>query len=273
MNCAEQGGTVSTTSENTPRLAPATPDHAESIGAPMPPGFDRDRPAAFSRAERAAALVTELIAAAEPGARLGTKEELRARCGVSVGTFNETLRLLHSRGLVSVRPGPGGGLFVAGQSPIVRLGNAVLALDTDQTTVAEAIRIRDVLEPLLVEDALRHASPADLAGLREHLGLMADAVAEEDAAAFKRANWRLHAHIAAISPNPLLRSLYAGLLDVVESHTIAVLPVSEQPLADYIAQRHRLHVELVDAIARQDRTEAMRLVDAHNTTTYRSDPA
>lgn len=259
---------MATTSESTPRLAHATPDHAEPIDTATSRGFDRDRPAAFSRAERAAELITELIAAAEPGARLGTKEELRARCGVSVGTFNETLRLLQSRGLVAVRPGPGGGLFVAEQSPIVRLGNAVLALDTDRTTVAEAVRIRDVLEPLLVEDALWHASPADLAGLREHLALMADAVTEEDAAAFKRANWHLHAHIAAISPNLLLRSLYASLLDVVESHTVAVLPVSEQPLADYIAQRHRLHVELVDAIARQDRTEAMRLVDAHNTTTH-----
>ncbi|WUX26907.1 GntR family transcriptional regulator [Streptomyces sp. NBC_01438] len=42
---------------------------------------------------------------------------MRNQCGVSVGTFNEALRLLQSRGLVTVKPGPGGGLFSGEQSP------------------------------------------------------------------------------------------------------------------------------------------------------------
>ncbi len=68
---------------------------------------------------------------ADPGDRLGSKEELRQLCGVSVGTFNEAIRLLQARGLVSIRPGPGGGLFATEQSPMVRLGNSVLALDAE----------------------------------------------------------------------------------------------------------------------------------------------
>ncbi|MYW63475.1 FCD domain-containing protein [Streptomyces sp. SID8379] len=170
-----------------------------------------------------------------------------------------------SRGLVTVRPGPGGGIFAAEQSPMVRLGNSVLALDAQETDVADAVRIRDALDPPLIEDALWHASPADIASLRRHIEAMAEAVTKADPVAFVHADWKLHTRIAAISPNPPLRSLYKNLLDLIESHTPAVLPASEQPLAEYIAERHELHRDLVDAVDARDREKALRLIHAHNT--------
>ncbi len=103
-----------------------------------------------------------LAAVAPPGTRLGTKGEVRARCGVSVGTFNEALRLLQTRQVVTGRPGPGGGLFVTDRPATVRLGRSLPELDGGEATVAAAIRIRDALDPLLIEEALWHASPADL---------------------------------------------------------------------------------------------------------------
>jgi DNA-binding GntR family transcriptional regulator len=148
---------------------------------------------------------------------------------------------------------------------MVRLGNSVLALDAQETDVADAVRIRDALDPLLIEDALWHASPADVAELRTQIDVMEAAVASADPVAFVHANWKLHARIAAISPNALLRSLYCNLLDLIESHTLAVLP-GEQPLGEYMDQRHALHRDLVDALDRRDRDEALRLVHEHNTT-------
>jgi DNA-binding FadR family transcriptional regulator len=221
------------------------------------------------RAETAADRIAALVARTAPGARLGTKDELRAVCQVSVGSFNEALRLLQSRGLVTVRPGPGGGLFAAEQSPMVRLGNSVLALDADQTDVADAIRIRDALDPLLIEDALWHGSLADVADLRKELQQMESAVEAENARAFVYANWHLHARIAAISPNPLLRSLYSSLLEIIESHTLSVLPASEQPLQEYIRERHELHTALVNALEQRDRGRAIEVIHAHNTTMRR----
>ncbi|MFH8802119.1 FadR/GntR family transcriptional regulator [Streptomyces sp. NPDC017936] len=271
----------------------STPDHAARRGAPdtAPSGgrsgadLRRGGPAAggppsarrgqgpdapprqtpSGRAEHAADRVAELIESVPPGSRLGTKEELRTLCEVSVGTFNEALRLLQARGLVTVKPGPGGGLFSAEQSPMVRLGNSVLALDAKANDVADAVRIRDALDPLLIEDALWHASPADVAGLRRHITAMEHAVDAADPVAFVHANWRLHAAIAAISPNALLSSLYTHLLELIESHTLSVLPTSDQPLNEYIAHRHVLHRDLVDALDRRDRDEALRLIHEHNT--------
>jgi DNA-binding FadR family transcriptional regulator len=219
-----------------------------------------------SRAEAAADVVTDLAARAAPGARLGTKEDLRTRCGVSVGTFNETLRLLQVRGIVTVRPGPGGGLFAAEQTPMARLAHSVLALDASAADVTEALRIRNALEPLLWQDALWYASPADIRDLREALSRMAAAAEAGDADAFVRANWRLHTRVAAITPNILLRSLYVNLLDLVERHALGVRPQPGVPLAEHIHDRCRLHAAIVDALDKRDEATLMRLVAEHDTT-------
>jgi DNA-binding FadR family transcriptional regulator len=236
----------------------------------MPQGRVHDWPLAHLAAERIATLVQTLT----PGARLGTKNELRQTIGVSVGTFNEALRLLQSRGLVSVRSGPGGGIFVATQSPIVRLGNSVLALDADETSVADAVRIRNALDPLLVADAVRYSSASDIQAMREPLRVMAAAVEAGDATAFTRANWSLHAKIAAVSPSAMLRSFYHSLLEIIESHTMFVLPVHERLETD-LRERFDLHAALVDAIEARAADKAEALIHAHNTSAHETehDPA
>ena len=44
----------------------------------------------------------------------------------------------------------------------------MLTVDDDATSVAEAVRLREALDPLLVEDALEYASDHDIAALRNH---------------------------------------------------------------------------------------------------------
>ena len=217
-----------------------------------------------SRLQQAAEQLVAIAASVQPGDRLGTKDELRASCGVSVGTFNEALRTVQARGLVTVRSGPGGGLFASRQSPMVRLGNSMLALDQNAASVADAVRLRDALDPLLVEDALEHASAHDIAALRAELDQMKVAAHDGDSTAFVRANWALHARIAEITSNAMLRSFYLHLLEIVESHLLAVQPVDDQPLPEYIRSRYELHVALVDAIAARD-PRAHDLIREHNT--------
>lgn len=222
------------------------------------------RRAPTTRSEMAAQKIAAIIKAAGPGGRLGTKDELRVQCGVSVGTLNEALRLLQARGLVTVRPGPGGGLFACEPDPMVQLGNVMLALDSHRGSVADAVRVRNTLDVLLIEDAVWHAGPADIAALREHLADMAGAAEGGDGLRFLHANCALHARIAAISPNAILGSIYVGLLEVIEGHTLAVLPVAEQPLPEFLLDRYWLHAHLVDAIAVQDPVGALTLIAQHN---------
>ena len=231
------------------------------------PGSGRS-PSALSRAEIAADELTVMVEGLTPGDRLGSMDELRALCRVSVGTFNEAIRIAQSWGVIKVRRGPKGGVFAAEQSPMVRLGNSILDLDAGATSVQEAIRIRNALEPLLIEDALRHSSAGDVEEMRDHLASMADAVRGDDAIAFVRGNWQLHARIAATSPHPVLRSMYINLLNLIESHTLAVQPAAEQPLPQYIRERLLLHQQLIDAIDARDREAAAQIIARHNTSNY-----
>jgi len=149
----------------------------------------------------------------------------------------------------------------------VRLGNSMLALDDDAASVADAVRIRNALDPLLVEDALRHASRANVAAMEQELDRMRKAAGGLDGFEFIHANWALHARIAETSPNVMLRSFYLSLLEIIEAHTLSVQAVDEQPLPEYIDNRYQLHAELVAAIADRDDARAAELIDAHNTTT------
>ncbi len=226
----------------------------------------------LSRTDQAVHAIVKLAGEALPGSRLGTKRELQERCGVAKGTFNEALRLLQARGVVAVRPGPGGGLFVASPTPIARLGNSILALDAAEGDVEDAMRIRDALDPLLIVDALEHSSATDVAKMRHGLRAMKDAVDVGDPTAFVHANWKLHATIARVSPNAILRSIYLSLLELIESHTVSVQPAESTPLPEFIAERYQLHVKIVEALDSRDRDAALRLIKEHNTTNETLDP-
>ncbi|QSE95075.1 FadR family transcriptional regulator [Rhodococcus pseudokoreensis] len=229
--------------------------------------------ASLSRTEQAALAIGQLAEQAPHGARLGTKKELQEQCGVAKGTFNEALRILQSRGVITVRSGPGGGLFAASPTPIARLGNSILSLDAAEGDVADAVRIRDALDPLLIEDALDHSSAVDITRMRTALDVMRQTAEAGDATGFVRANWELHSAIARVSPNAILKSIYLSLLDLIESHTVSVEPVGDRPLPEYIAERQQLHVDLVDALDRRDRDAALRLIHAHNTTQHEPEAA
>ena len=74
----------------------------------------------------------------------------------------------------------------------------------------------------------------------------------------------MHASIARISPNELLRSIYLSLLDVVEVRTVSVQPSLEMPpLDECIRSRLDLHRDLVEAVGRADAPEARWLINEH----------
>ena len=58
----------------------------------------------------------------EPGDRIGLKSELQAEFRVAGPTLDQALKLLANDGLVSLRRGPKGGVFVAQSQPVLRLG-------------------------------------------------------------------------------------------------------------------------------------------------------
>lgn len=117
----------------------------------------------------------------------------------------------------------------------------MLALDTAEPSVTDAVRIRDALDPLLIDDAIDSA---------EYLE-------------FVRNNWALHRVIAEASPSWILRSMYLGVLAMLEDHAVSVAS-RDTELPDYIQARFELHEQIVDALDARDRKLARELIVLHN---------
>jgi DNA-binding MarR family transcriptional regulator len=144
----------------------------------------------------------------------------------------------------------------------VAIGRSMLSLSTDAVSVADAIVVRDALEPLLVADAVRYATARDIGDLRQLVTAMARAT--DDPVRFLQADWQLHRRIAAITQNEVLAQVYTPLVATLEQNVEHIVP--DKSLPAYVQQRLRLHADLVEAIAAADTDAAAELVRQHRLT-------
>jgi DNA-binding FadR family transcriptional regulator len=153
-------------------------------------------------------------------------------------------------------------LFVAPTSPLVRFGQTLLAVsgNAQVVPVADAVAVRDALEPLVAREAAQHHKPVDVFELQALLHEMASAVAD-DAPRFLRANWALHTRIGEIVRNGVLRAMYLALTRYIEEQsTAAGMPL---PVPAHLQHMLELHTGMIDAIARGDAEQAASLAEQH----------
>jgi GntR family transcriptional regulator, transcriptional repressor for pyruvate dehydrogenase complex len=195
-----------------------------------------------------------------PGDRIATMQELRDESGYAKSTVGETVRILAERGSVEVRPGRGGGLYVAPARPMVRLRRTLLTVPQGSSTAADAIAVREALEELIALEAAVHRTPGDINDLRVRMSHMESS--GDDWRDFMSANWALHERIAEITPNDLARGVYLGTI-----RTVADLSVRADVDADaarvYLDERIEIHARLVDAIIAGNVERTRDAVDAH----------
>src|ERR1700694_2942448 len=159
-----------------------------------------------SRAERVAAdLEHEILSARLPvGAHLGRRSEIMDRFGISPTVMNETLRILRDRDLVTVRPGPGGGVTVASAPPQVRVGALGLSFQPSTPHPLDLFEARLYLEIGLTKAAFGRATADDIAAMRSAMVAMR---ASADAAQFFEAMLAFHGVVAAAAHIPVLEGM------------------------------------------------------------------
>lgn len=201
-----------------------------------------------------------------PGDSLGTKSSLAARFTVSAGTLNEALRLLQSSGIIALKPGPGGGVFVGTPAPPLRLRNIIVGTSGAQAELANVVAVRDELESLVAVEAARACTPAQADKLREQLEVIS---ALPKGRQETLEIWKLHKMIARIGTNTFLTRVYVESLDTIEM-LITDYAVSTTPAPGVRADAVEVHRALLEAVASGDVDRARDAALAHNPTARHS---
>ncbi|WP_250548602.1 FadR/GntR family transcriptional regulator [Pseudonocardia sp. H11422] len=216
--------------------------------------------ASLSRAQQVASKIeNRLLAERTPvGTSLGRRTDLIEQYKVSPTVMNEVLRILRDRGLVVVKPGPGGGVFVASQPPQIRLGALDLWFSGVGTDPLDLFEARTYLEDLLTPVAADRAGPSDVRDMEWALEEMRGA---PDARAYLDANLRLHMAIARGARIPVLAGMYEAIAAILQNTlTKAELLPGHEEMYD---RNVEVHAEIVAAIRERDRETLTKLMALH----------
>jgi GntR family transcriptional repressor for pyruvate dehydrogenase complex len=175
---------------------------------------------------------------------------------VGRGTLRESLRFLELQGIISLKPGPGGGPVVERPEATSLATSLMLLLqfaDAQYRVVAEA---RVALEPTMARLAAERMTPESLAELSDTVKAMEAGL--DDQATFLEANKRFHDIIAWSSDNALFGYLVDALADILDGTMLGI---------DYPAHRRaailRAHRTILDALERKDPVAAEEAMAKH----------
>jgi DNA-binding FadR family transcriptional regulator len=228
----------------------------------------REQALRSSRAERVAAdLEHEILSARLPvGAHLGRRSEIMDRFGISPTVMNETLRILRDRDLVTVRPGPGGGIAVASAPPQVRVGALDLCFQPSTPHPLDLFEARLYLEFGLTKAAFERATSHDIAAMRSAMVTMR---ANTDAAQFFDAVLAFHRVVAAAAHIPVLEGMHQLIVTSIKAVLTRVVFVSDhEPL---LSSSLDIHDDIVAAIALHNQASFVEALNRHDQDLIRAD--
>jgi len=234
----------------------------------VPDGTDESRPAG-SRAERIAEALQDQIVgdALETGDRLGLRTELIARFSASPSAMDEALRLLRDRGLVVVRPGPSGGVFVAAMPAQVRLGAIDVWFSGAVTHPRELFAARSFFDDALAVLAVERAEPEDCRAMAWALDEMR--AAREEPRDYLEASMRFHLAIARASRLVVVIGLYETVVALLRTGMARARFV--EPREDRVVRSLEVHEQMLAAVRDGDRLAMGKLVALHGADLQRVD--
>ena len=155
-----------------------------------------------------------------PGDRISSEGELIAQLGHSRATVREALRMLESDGVIILRQGSKGGVFVAEPkknrlSPMLKT-----YLEFGHIAPKDLLEVRRELETGAARLAAVNHTDEDLTHLEESIDRLATLSNNSNAAA--QENIRFHYLIVEAAHNPLLTMLVGALHQLMYAPTLAV---------------------------------------------------
>ncbi|MFI5057916.1 MAG: FadR/GntR family transcriptional regulator [Candidatus Acidiferrales bacterium] len=191
----------------------------------------------------------------KPGDQLPPERELAQQFGVSRTAVREAVKALREKGFVEAYPGRG--TFITdGTSHAIRqsLDRMIkIGQPEGSTFLAE---VREILEPEIAALAAARAEEADLASMREAVGVMDNARRDSDA--FIEADLDFHLALAEAAANPIILSLIDSIVGLLREQRLRIFQVEGGPER---GQDH--HKRILEAVERHDAVAAREAMKAH----------
>lgn len=189
------------------------------------------------------------------GARLPTEVEMAAQLEVSRPTVREALRVLEAEGLISTRPGPGGGPRVCRPDVITVTRSLSTLFEFERVTLSGLLEARRAVEPACARVAATYASDHDIAALRESIEKMRASL-EDDV--FWAENANFHLALVSAGKNKVLHILMTALRDLIYTY-MAGLHITSSGRSATLEE----HTAIMQAIAAHDPEAAAQATHAH----------
>ncbi|WP_051194312.1 FadR/GntR family transcriptional regulator [Nocardia jiangxiensis] len=205
-------------------------------------------------------ITDEIVSQAlEEGTRLHNEREMLEKYRVGRSTLREAMRLLESRGIVTVRAGRDGGPVVRRPKPSDLGESLTLLMQFNGIPFSELFAARQALEPLLARMAASRISATEVEELDSINAEMAENL--DDRELFRSTNFRFHEVIANASRSPVLELLSASLEWGADGLAFGVVA------GDFTTRQRRdvltAHKELADALRAGDPDRAHDAMASH----------
>ncbi len=189
----------------------------------------------------------------KPGDKLPSEQELIKTFSVSRQTIREVLRVLEAQGLLSIRPGAGGGTFVREVDIDVTRQSLINFLHQTDLSLQHLFQLRQILDPYFAEIAAKTMSFDDLQALAQIVATQKRYLDEGNLAEARRAEIQFHRELARVTDNPLLILLQDFIETLLEK-------IKAQLSPDRAFSQHSLdwHSRVIEALERQDADSARR---------------
>jgi GntR family transcriptional repressor for pyruvate dehydrogenase complex len=221
------------------------------------------RPVRLPRRQKVATTIAQAIVSEisknhyAPGTKLPAEREMLEQYQAGRGTLRESLRFLEMNGVITVRPGPGGGPVVAEPNARDLASTLGLFLELNGTSFGAILEVREVLEPAIARLAAAATGNKEIV---ERIGRSVDAMADnlDDIDRFLEENEEFHHLVAAAAGNPIFALLIGSLDHITDGTRVGI---------DFPLRRRKAvlaaHRRIFDAIAAHDSEAAREAMHDH----------
>lgn len=150
-----------------------------------------------------------------PGAKLPPERVLAGDLGVSRNTLREAVRSLEQAGLVELKKGARGGIFITRDNAASIETGLLDFYRLGRVTPRQLTQARIWLEPIIVREACRNATPCDIALLNQNIEQAYAAALEADFEKKITLHHEFHRILARVAGNPFMLVFVEGLISVL----------------------------------------------------------